>query len=111
MIVDKVLADFQPDAVVGEDIEFLDVVVGFSRHHRMHAAGVIADHAAQSAAVVTGGVGPEGEVMLLGGGAKIVENHAGLHASDAAGRVDLNNPRHIFREIEDDCYIAALAGQ
>ena len=73
-------------AVVGEDFERLDVVVGLAGHDRVHAAGVVADHAAEGAAVVGGGIGREGQVMLLGCGAEVVENHSGLNAGDAALR-------------------------
>ena len=37
-------ADVHAVAAVGEDLEGLDVVVGFSGHDRVHAAGVVADH-------------------------------------------------------------------
>jgi hypothetical protein len=77
----------------------------------MHAAGVVADHAAEGAALVTGWVGAEGEVMFFGGVAKIVEDDSRLHARDAAGGIDFENPRHVPREIEDDGDIAALAGK
>jgi hypothetical protein len=77
----------------------------------MNAAGVVADHAAESAAIVRGGVGREGEVVLFGGGAKGVKHHSWLHAGDAAGGIDFENPRHVLREIEDDGDVAALAGE
>ena len=50
------------------------------RHDRVDAAGVVADHAAQRAAVVRGRVGAEGEVMSLRRVAQVVEHDAGLHA-------------------------------
>src|SRR5579864_6269956 len=40
---------FHPRTVISEDVQRLDVVVGFAGHHRMHSAGVVADHAADSA--------------------------------------------------------------
>ena len=104
-------ADLHAHAVVGEDFEGFDVVVGLAGHDGMHAAGVVADHAAERAAVVRGGVGREGEMVLFGGGAEIVEHDSGLHAGDAAGGIDFENPRHVLGKIEDDGDVAALAGE
>ena len=104
-------ANLHAEAVVGEDFQSLDVVIGLAGHHRMHAAGVVADHAAESAAAVRGGVRPEGEVVLFGGGAETVEHDSGLYAGDAAGGIDFENPRHVFGKIEDDGDVAALSGQ
>ena len=104
-------ADFHAQAVVGEDFQFFDVVVGLAGHDGVHAAGVVADHAAESAAVVRGGIGREGEMVFFGGGAESVEHDSGLHAGDAAGGIDFENPRHVLGEIEDDGDVAALAGE
>jgi hypothetical protein len=40
--------------------------------------------------------------------AEVVENHAWLNPSEAAGGINLENPRHVFREIKNDGRIAAL---
>ena len=77
----------------------------------MDAAGVVADHAAESAAIVSGGIGRESEVVFFGGGAESVEHDSGLYAGDAAGGIDFENPRHVFGKIEDDGDVAALAGE
>jgi hypothetical protein len=77
----------------------------------MHAAGVVADHAAQGAAVVSGGIRAEGEVVFFGGGAKIVEHDSGLYTRDAADGVDFEDPRHVSGEIENDGDVAALSGE
>jgi hypothetical protein len=74
-------------------------------------AGVVADHAAKGAAIVSGGIGAKGQVIFLGGVAKMIENNSGLHACDAARRIDLENLGHVLREIEDDGDIAALPGK
>ncbi len=63
-------AHVQALAAVGENFERLDVVVRLAGHDRVHAAGVVADHASEGAAVVGSGIGREGEVMLFGCGAK-----------------------------------------
>src|SRR3984885_3336999 len=104
-------AHVQALAVVGQDFERLDVVVRFARHDRVHAAGVVADHASEGAAAMGGGVGREGQVMLLGGGADVVEDYSRLHAGNPALGIDLEDIRHVLREIEDDRHVAALAGQ
>jgi hypothetical protein len=75
------------------------------------AAGVVADHAADSAVAVAGGIGGEGEVMFFGGSAEVIENDAGLDAGDAAVRIDLEDARHVFREVEDDGDVATLSGE
>jgi hypothetical protein len=46
--------------------EPLDVVGYASGHHGLHAAGVVADHAAERAAAMRGRVGVEGELVALG---------------------------------------------
>src|SRR5207244_10263893 len=73
-------ADAQPHAVVGEDVQLVDVVDGLAGHQAVDAAGVIADHAADGAVGVGGGVGAEGEGVLLRGVAQIVENYARLYS-------------------------------
>src|ERR1700687_3088908 len=57
------------------------------------------------------GIGSEGEVVLLGGGAKIIEDDAGLHARGAARGIDFEDARHVFRKVEDDSGITALSGE
>ena len=58
-----------------------------------------------------GGIGGEGEVMFFGGVAEVVENDAGLDAGDAAVGIDLEDARHVLREVEDDGDVAALSGE
>src|ERR1700683_4443870 len=108
-IVYEVFADAQASAVVGQDFESFDVVVRFAGHYRVNATGVIADHAAEGAAVVRSGIGSEGKVMFFSGVAKGVEHDSGLHTGDAAGRVDFEDLIHIAGKIEDDRDVAALS--
>ena len=77
----------------------------------MDAAGIVSDHSADGAAVVTGRIGREREVMFFSGVTQLVENHAGLHAGDAAHRIDFENSRHVLGKIEDHGDVAALAGK
>ena len=50
-------------------------------------------------------------MVAFGGGAQLIENHAGLDAGSAAIGIDRDNPSHVFREIEDDGDVAALSGK
>ena len=77
----------------------------------MDAAGIVADHAADGAAVVAGGVGGEGQVMFFGGVAEVIQNYSGLHSRDAAFGIDLEDISHVLREVENDGYVAALSGE
>ncbi len=74
----------------------------------MHAAGVVADHSSERAAVVRRGIGGESQAILLCLSTKMVEDDARLHASETAHRIDFQNARHVFREIENDGGVTAL---
>jgi hypothetical protein len=74
----------------------------------MNAARVVADHASERAAIVSGGIWGEGKMVLFGGGAEIVKHYSGLYASDSALGIDFEDPRHVLREVEDDGDVAAL---
>src|SRR6266496_352474 len=76
----EILAYCQAGAIVGDHFQLLDVGVGFSGHYGVDAAGVVADHPADGAGFVTGGI-------------------------------DLEDARHVLREIEYDGDVAALAGE
>ena len=105
------LACFYPQPVVGEDLKSFNIVVGLSRHDGMHAAGVVADHAAEGAAVVAGRVGPECQMMFLGGVAQMVEHHSGLHPRSTPLRIDFQDVAHVAGEIQHQRHVAALPGQ
>ena len=77
------LPNAESDSIVRHDFQCFDVVVCFPAHDRVDAAGVIADHAADGAAVMTGGIGSEGQMIFFGGVAEMVEDDSRLHASDA----------------------------
>lgn len=57
-------ADRHPGAVVADDIHFEHVVDGLAAHHRMRAAGVVADHPPEPAPVVRGRIHRERQPML-----------------------------------------------
>jgi hypothetical protein len=84
----EIWANSETCAVVGEDFESFDIVIGFSGHHGMNAAGVVTDHAAEGAAVMRGGVGAEGEMVFFGGVAESVEDDSGLHAGEATSGIN-----------------------
>ena len=78
----------------------------------MNATGIVADHAADRAAVMTGGIGPKREVSVFQQRCeKMVKHHSRLHAGDAAGGIDLENPRHVFGKIKNNGDVAALSGK
>ena len=77
----------------------------------MRAAGVVADHSADGAAVVGGRVGRKGQLDGFRLVAQRVEHHARLHAGESSLRVELEDPIHVLGEIEHHGDIAALAGQ
>ena len=104
-------ADLHAQAVVGEDVERFDVVVSLPGHDRMNAAGVVADHASERAAVVRCRIRREGEVVLLGGVAEMVEDHAGLNAGKLAGGIDFEDLREVLGEVHHHGGVAALAGE
>ena len=60
----------------------------FAAQQPVHAATVVADHAAQGAARVGGRIGRIGQVMLLGCIAQPVENDARLHRSELRFGID-----------------------
>ena len=86
--------DGEPFPPVGEDVERVHVVDGLAPRHRVRPARVVADHAAERAAVVRGRVGAEGEAVRSGGGAQGVEHDPGLHAGGARLGVDRDDGVH-----------------
>jgi hypothetical protein len=49
--------------------------------------------------------------MFFGFVAQRIENDSGLHAGDAALRINLEDVGQVLREVEDDRYVAALPGE
>ena len=101
----------QLGAVVEQNTQLFDVVDGLAGEQRVRAARVVADHAAQRAAAVRGGVGTERELVRFGPAPQRVEDDAGLDAGEPTFRIDLQDPVHVFREVEDDGDVAALPGE
>ena len=72
-----------PRAVVEHNVERFHVVDDLAAQQAMHAATVVADHAAQRAARVRGRVGRVGQVVQLGRLAQPVEHNARLDRAPA----------------------------
>ena len=70
--------DRHAHAVIGDDVERIDIVGGAAGHDRMHAAGIVAEHAAERVVIVGGGIGAEGQMVLLGCVPQRVEHAARL---------------------------------
>ena len=77
-------------------------------HHGMHTAGVIAQHAANRAMTVRGRVGTENQAVFLQRFLQFVEDQSRLDTRQLLRRVDLDDPIHVFCEIDDHRNIAAL---
>ena len=104
-------ADRHAGAVVERDLERLDVVAGLARHQRVGAAGVVADHPAEGAVGVGGGIGPVGQAVLLGGVAELVADHARAYARAAALGIELDDLVHQLRVVEDDGHVHRLSAR
>ena len=110
-------ADGEPVAVVGEHVELHYLVDGErSRpielgHHRVHPAGVVAEHAAQRVAIVGRGIGTEREAVHLRRIPEHVEVAAGLDDGEAGHGVDVHDPVEVLRAVDDDCDIGSLSGE
>ncbi len=104
-------ADGERRAVVEDDVEGFDIVNHFAAQQAVDAATVVADHAAEGAAGVGGGVGRVGQVVEFGGVAEAVENDARLDNGDFGGGVNKGQAVHVAGVIEDHRDIGALSGQ
>ena len=97
--------------VVQQDSQLVDVVNGLTSQQRMRAARVVSDHAAKRATAVRRGIRPEGQLMRLRLVAQSVEDDARFYSGKSFACIQLRDPIHIFREVEHDRDIAALACQ
>ena len=84
-------ADGHSQSVVGDDVQGTNVVGCASCHDRMHAARVVADHAAERVVIVGCRVRAEGQSMMLRRIAEMIEYAAGLDASAPGLRVERND--------------------
>ena len=56
-------------------------------------------------------IGSEGQIVFFGGISQPVEHDTGLDAGEFPCRVQLHNRVHVFGEVHDHRYIAALPGE
>ena len=77
----------------------------------MHAAGIVAEHSADRAMIVRRRIGSKNQAMLLDRLLHFVEHDSRLDAHQLFLRIDLDDAVHVFREIDDDRDVAALARQ
>jgi hypothetical protein len=77
----------------------------------VHAAGIVSDHAAQRASVMSGGIRAERQMVFFRGVTKAIKNHTGLNPRNPSSWIDLDNVVHVAREIEHQSYVAALSGE
>lgn len=78
--------------------------------HRVGAAGVVADHPAEGAAAVGGGVGAEGQAVGRGCGPQVVEDHTRLDDGGAGGGVQVEDRAQMAGEVEDESGAGGLSG-
>jgi hypothetical protein len=84
-------------------------VPGKLRHHRMHAARVIADDAADRSTIVRHRIGSEGKPMRRRVSAQIVEHDAAPRGAEPFLQIDRDKVVEVFRHIQHDRDVAALA--
>ena len=110
-------ADPEPLAVVGDDLQCVDVVRRAwpgtiqLRLHRVHTAGVVAQVAADRAPRVRRRVGPEHQPGGPGVPVELLVDHARLALHGPGGRVGLAYLREVLRAVDDHGVVHGLAGQ
>src|ERR1041384_4302311 len=104
-------SDAHPRAIIHQDIELLDVVIGFARHHGMNAARIVTDHSSERAMIVRRGIWTEGEMIAFRRIAEIVEYDAGLDAGALLGAIEIEKAMHVLGQIHDPPDVTALTGE
>ena len=77
----------------------------------MSAARIIANHSTNRAAIVSRGIRRERQVMNLRLISKSIQDNPRLNPGKSFVGIDLEDPVHVLRKIEDDRNIAALSGK
>ena len=77
----------------------------------MCAAGIVADHSADGAAIMSRRVGRECQLVHFGLVAQGVQHDTRLNARKSLLRINFENLIHVLRKVEDHRDVAALAGQ
>ena len=99
----------EPGAVVAEHLQRGDVVDHLAGALRGRAAGVVADHAAERAVHVRGGLGTEPQAGRRELAVQLVQHDAGLHHAGAVLRVHGLQFVAVLGPVEHDGGVGALA--
>ena len=75
------------------------------------AAGVVADHPAQRRPVAGGGVGSQPQAEARRRGVEVILHDTGLHPSQTAVGIDLQDPVHVLGAVQHDGAADRLPGQ
>ncbi len=102
---------FNQSAVAEKTFDAQGVVPRTAIDQGMGAAGVVADHAADHAAIRGGGLGAEEETMGFEIEVEFIQDHAGLHANPVFGHVQFHNGVHESGNIDDYASADHLSGQ
>ena len=99
------------DTAVGEHAHGLEHVVACAAvDQRVGAAGVVAHHAADAAAVAGGCLGAEEQAVGLEVGVELVAHHAGLDTGPAFVGVDLEDAGEVAADVGHDARTHDLTG-
>ncbi len=98
-------------ALVCKDVEFLDVIDGFTCHHRVHAARVVADHAADRAVLMRRRIGSERELVFFSGVIQVIPDDTRLNARDLRLGIERKQSVQVFGKVDNDGDVAGLPGE
>ena len=104
-------ANLQAQPAIGHDVELFNIIGCTPRVNGMHAARVVAHHAAERVVIVRRGIGAKGEMMFLRRVAEDIEIAARLNARQFLFEVDPDDAVQIFREVGHDGGVARLPAQ
>ena len=105
-----VLPEPQPPSPRGDHVQLAHAVGGGPPRHRVRAARVVADHAAERAAAVGGRVRPEAQPVRGGGVLEPVEHQPRLHDGRTRRRVQRHQPVHVPGEVQHHARAGRLPG-
>ncbi len=77
----------------------------------MRSAGVVADHSAQGAAVLGGGVGRKKQAELARFGVQDALHHSGLHHRGSPLGIDRGDLRHVAGEVQHQGGVAGVSAE
>ncbi|MGX1222642.1 hypothetical protein RKD42_003901 [Streptomyces ambofaciens] len=104
------LPEPQPPPPRGQHAQLAHAVRRRAPGHRVGAAGVVADHAAERAAAVGGGVGAEAQAVRGGGVLETVEDQARLDDGRTRLGIESDQPVHVPGEVQHHAGARRLPG-